>query len=81
MLIIFMFLAGVTGSVALCNVASTISDLFGDDAGAGQAMAREFHLLLQLYDFSGGAFWLPGSLCLVGEHRSVPRESSWRMDR
>ncbi|KAF8333589.1 MFS multidrug transporter-like protein [Cantharellus anzutake] len=39
MLIIFMFLAGVTGSVALCNVAGTISDMFGDDAGAGQAMA------------------------------------------
>ncbi|KAL8283383.1 hypothetical protein RQP46_005793 [Phenoliferia psychrophenolica] len=39
MLIIFMFLSGLTGSVALCNVAGTIADLFGDDPGAGQAMA------------------------------------------
>ncbi|KAF8342986.1 putative vitamin B6 transporter [Cantharellus anzutake] len=38
MLIIFMFLSGVTGSVAMCNVAGTIADLFGDDAGAGQPM-------------------------------------------
>ncbi|KAI5480645.1 MFS multidrug transporter-like protein [Pseudohyphozyma bogoriensis] len=39
MLIIFMFLAGTSGSVALCNVAGTITDLFGDSDGAGQAMA------------------------------------------
>ncbi|KAF8342979.1 putative vitamin B6 transporter [Cantharellus anzutake] len=38
MLIVFMFLSGATGSVAECNVAGTIADLFGDDAGAGQAM-------------------------------------------
>ncbi|KAF8333594.1 major facilitator superfamily domain-containing protein [Cantharellus anzutake] len=39
MLVSFMFLAGLTGSVALCNVAGTIADLFGDDAAAGQGMA------------------------------------------
>lgn len=39
MLIIFQFLCGTAGSVALCNVAGTISDLFGDSDGAGQPMA------------------------------------------
>lgn len=39
MLIIFQFLAGTAGSVALCNVAGTIADLFGDSDGAGQPMA------------------------------------------
>ncbi|KAH8668930.1 vitamin b6 transporter bsu1 [Xylariales sp. PMI_506] len=39
MLIIFMLLSGITGSVALCNVAGTIADLFGDEDGAGQPMA------------------------------------------
>ncbi len=39
MLIIFMFLIGIAGSTALSNVAGTISDLFGDVDGAGQAMA------------------------------------------
>lgn len=39
MLIIFQFLAGTSGSVALCNVAGTIADLFGDSDGAGQPMA------------------------------------------
>ncbi|ORY54988.1 major facilitator superfamily domain-containing protein [Leucosporidium creatinivorum] len=39
MLVIFMFLAGMTGSVALVNVAGTIADLFGDEAGSAQAMA------------------------------------------
>lgn len=39
MLIIFSFLIGVSGSVALTNVAGTISDLFGDLDGAGQPMA------------------------------------------
>ncbi|RDW94931.1 hypothetical protein BP5796_00694 [Coleophoma crateriformis] len=39
MLAIFMFLAGTAGSTALSNVAGTISDLFGDIDGAGQAMA------------------------------------------
>ncbi|KAI9829679.1 MAG: hypothetical protein M1819_006050 [Sarea resinae] len=39
MLIIFMFLAGTSGSVALSNVAGTIADLFGDADNAGQAMA------------------------------------------
>ncbi|KAI0123567.1 vitamin b6 transporter bsu1 [Xylariales sp. AK1849] len=39
MLIIFQFLSGMTGSVALCNVAGTIADLFGDQDGAGQPMA------------------------------------------
>lgn len=39
MLIIFQFLSGTAGSVALCNVAGTISDLFGDSDGAGQPMA------------------------------------------
>jgi len=37
MLVIFMFLAGTTGSVALCNVAATIGDMFGDSASASQA--------------------------------------------
>ena len=36
MLIIFQFLCGAAGSVALCNVAGTIADLFGDSDGAGQ---------------------------------------------
>ena len=44
MLITFMFLVGATGSVALCNVAGTISDLFGDEAVAGQAMGRELSI-------------------------------------
>lgn len=39
MLIIFQFLAGTAGSVALCNVAGTIADLFGDSDNAGQPMA------------------------------------------
>lgn len=39
MLVIFQFLAGTAGSVALCNVAGTIADLFGDSDGAGQPMA------------------------------------------
>lgn len=39
MMAIFMFLAGTAGSTALSNVAGTISDLFGDIDGAGQAMA------------------------------------------
>lgn len=39
MLIIFQFLCGTAGSVALCNVAGTIADLFGDSDGAGQPMA------------------------------------------
>lgn len=39
MLIIFQFLSGTAGSVALCNVAGTIADLFGDSDGAGQPMA------------------------------------------
>lgn len=39
MLIIFQFLCGAAGSVALCNVAGTIADLFGDSDGAGQPMA------------------------------------------
>lgn len=34
-----MFLAGTAGSTALSNVAGTISDLFGDVDGAGQAMS------------------------------------------
>lgn len=36
MLVIFQFLCGAAGSVALCNVAGTIADLFGDSDGAGQ---------------------------------------------
>jgi MFS family permease len=39
MLIIFQFLCGAAGSVALSNVAGTIADLFGDADNAGQAMA------------------------------------------
>lgn len=39
MLIIFQFLCGLAGSVALCNVAGTIADLYGDSDGAGQPMA------------------------------------------
>lgn len=39
MLIIFQFLCGTAGSVALSNVAGTIADLFGDSDGAGQPMA------------------------------------------
>ncbi|TVY81498.1 putative transporter [Lachnellula suecica] len=39
MLVIFMFLIGTAGSTAVSNVAGTISDLFGDIDGAGQAMA------------------------------------------
>ncbi|KAK9788114.1 putative Vitamin b6 transporter bsu1 [Seiridium cardinale] len=39
MLIIFQFLSGTTGSVALCNVAGTIADMFGSEDGAGQPMA------------------------------------------
>ncbi|KAI1840050.1 hypothetical protein JX265_013882 [Neoarthrinium moseri] len=39
MLVIFQFLSGTTGSVALCNVAGTIADLFGSEDGAGQPMA------------------------------------------
>lgn len=39
MLIIFVFLIGTAGSTALSNVAGTISDLFGDVDGAGQAMS------------------------------------------
>ncbi|KAF8342980.1 uncharacterized protein EI90DRAFT_3030932 [Cantharellus anzutake] len=38
MLIIFMLFSGVSGSVSMCNVVGTIADLFGDGAGAGQAM-------------------------------------------
>lgn len=34
-----MFLIGTAGAVALTNVAGTIADLFGDEDGAGQAMA------------------------------------------
>ncbi|KAF8331943.1 uncharacterized protein EI90DRAFT_3289185 [Cantharellus anzutake] len=40
MLVFFVFLAGLTGSAALCNVAGTIADSFGDGAAAGQGMAR-----------------------------------------
>ncbi|KAK5484925.1 hypothetical protein LTR83_008751 [Exophiala xenobiotica] len=39
MLVIFCFLIGVAGSVALNNVAGTISDLFGDADNAAQPMA------------------------------------------
>ncbi|OAG34800.1 hypothetical protein AYO21_11014 [Fonsecaea monophora] len=39
MLVIFCFLIGCAGSVALCNVAGTIADLFGDHDGAAQPMA------------------------------------------
>jgi len=39
MLVIFCFLTGVAGSVALSNVAGTIADLFGDSDGAAQPMA------------------------------------------
>ncbi|EXJ89165.1 hypothetical protein A1O3_02229 [Capronia epimyces CBS 606.96] len=39
MLIIFCFLIGVAGSVALNNVAGTVSDLFGDADDAAQPMA------------------------------------------
>ena len=39
MLVIFCFLIGCAGSVALCNVAGTIADLFGDSDGAAQPMA------------------------------------------
>lgn len=39
MLVIFMFLAGASGSSALSNVAATIGDMFGDTAGASQALA------------------------------------------
>jgi MFS family permease len=39
MLVIFCFLIGVAGSVALNNVAGTISDLFGDADDAAQPMA------------------------------------------
>ena len=39
MLVIFSFLIGCAGSVALCNVAGTIADLFGDSDGAAQPMA------------------------------------------
>jgi multidrug resistance protein len=39
MLVIFCFLIGCAGSVALCNVAGTIADLFGDTDGAAQPMA------------------------------------------
>jgi MFS family permease len=39
MLIIFQLLCGTAGSVALCNVAGTIADLFGDMDGAAQPMA------------------------------------------
>jgi MFS family permease len=39
MMIIFMLLIGIAGAVALTNVAGTIADLFGDEDGAGQAMA------------------------------------------
>lgn len=39
MLVIFSFLTGCAGSVALCNVAGTIADLFGDTDGAAQPMA------------------------------------------
>lgn len=50
MLIIFQFLCGAAGSVALCNVAGTIADLFGDSDGAGQpskqASAYEVNILL-----------------------------------
>ncbi|ORY61648.1 vitamin b6 transporter bsu1 [Pseudomassariella vexata] len=39
MLIIFQLLSGISGSVALSNVAGTIADLFGSEDGAGQPMA------------------------------------------
>lgn len=39
MLIVFMFLIGAAGSAAMTNVAGTITDLFGDNDIAGQAMA------------------------------------------
>lgn len=42
MLIIFQFLCGAAGSVALCNVAGTIADLFGDSDGAGQPSKQAF---------------------------------------
>lgn len=39
MLFIFQFLCGATGSVALCNVAGTVADLFGSMDGAALPMA------------------------------------------
>lgn len=39
MLIIFCFLIGCAGSVALSNVAGTATDLFGNTDGSGQALA------------------------------------------
>lgn len=39
MLVIFQFLCGTAGSVALANVAGTTADLWGDSDGVGQAMA------------------------------------------
>ena len=79
MLIIFMFLAGASGSVALSNVAGTISDLFGDDAGAGQAMGRAWSLISILHNQTKWPV-LPGSLCRLCVHWAFPRKSGWPMD-
>ncbi|ORY85524.1 MFS multidrug transporter-like protein [Protomyces lactucae-debilis] len=47
MMAIFMFLIGAAGSTALCNVAGSIADLYGDANNSGQAMA--------LFVFTSGA--------------------------
>lgn len=67
MLVVFMFLIGVVGSVALCNVAGTIADLFGDNDNAGQPMAM----------FVASANWGPSWGSPIGEWIA---ENEWMAD-
>lgn len=78
MLVIFCFLTGCAGSVALCNVAGTIADLFGDTDGAAQPMALFVLLVKSLkecmhWDLKKGLTFIAGLLILVPRwaHRSV----------
>ncbi|EXJ95398.1 hypothetical protein A1O1_00519 [Capronia coronata CBS 617.96] len=68
MLIIFCFLIGVAGSVALSNVAGTIADLFGDADDAAQPMA-----LFVLSANFGPSFGSP-----IGEWIAENPSLSWR---
>ncbi|KAL6244682.1 hypothetical protein RBB50_008210 [Rhinocladiella similis] len=68
MLVIFCFLIGVAGSVALNNVAGTISDLFGDADNAAQPMA-----LFVLSANFGPSFGSP-----IGEWIAENESLSWR---
>ena len=68
MLVIFSFLIGCAGSVALCNVAGTIADLFGDSDGAAQPMA-----LFVAFSNFGPSLGSP-----IGEWIAENESLSWR---